>query len=132
MKTIEKNTDIGILILRVLVAGLLIFHGFGNLLSGYEFIKSMMAQSGLPEFIGYGAFIGEIVAPLLIILGYKERLASLLVASTMLVAILTTHANEILALNQFGGWAIELQAFYLFGAIAIFFTGGGKYVISDK
>ena len=63
MKTIEKNADFGILILRLLVAGLLMFHGFGNLISGYAFIKSMMLQSGLPEFLGYGAFIGEIIAP---------------------------------------------------------------------
>lgn len=132
MKTIEKNADIGILILRVMVAGLLIFHGFGNLLSGYTFIKSMMVQSGLPEFLGYGAFVGEIVAPVFIIIGYRERLASLFVAITMLVAILTTHAGEIFALNQFGGWAIELQAFYLFGAIAIFFIGGGKYALAKS
>ncbi|WP_298540889.1 DoxX family protein [uncultured Aquimarina sp.] len=132
MKTIEKNTDFGILILRVLVAGLLLFHGVGNFLNGYEFIKGMIGRSGLPEFISYGAFIGEIIAPLLIVIGYKERLASLFVALTMLAAILTTHANEIFALNQFGGWAIELQAFYLFGAIVIFFTGGGKYVLGNK
>ncbi len=88
-----------------------------------------MAQSGLPEFLGYGAFIGEIIAPFLIIIGYKARVASLFVAFTMLTAIATTHSGEILALNKFGGWAIELQAFYLFGALAIFFTGGGKYVI---
>ena len=132
MKTIEKNADIGILILRVMVAGLLIFHGFGNLLSGYTFIKSMMVQSALPEFLGYGAFIGEIVAPVFIIIGYRERLASLFVAITMLVAILTTHAGEIFTLNQFGGWAIELQAFYLFGAIAIFFIGGGKYALAKS
>ncbi|WP_350284764.1 DoxX family protein [uncultured Croceitalea sp.] len=132
MKTIEKNADIGVLILRLLVGGLILFHGFGNLLSGYTFIKSMMLQSGLPEFLSYGAFIGEIVAPIFLIIGYKERLASLFVALTMLVAILTTHSSEIFALNQFGGWAIELQAFYLFGAIAIFFTGRGKIAVSTK
>ncbi|MEO0572506.1 MAG: DoxX family protein [Bacteroidota bacterium] len=132
MKTIKKNLDLGILILRVIVSGLLLLHGFGNLTSGYTFIKSMMMQSGLPEFFSYGAFIGEIVAPLFIMLGYKERLASLFVAATIVVAILTTHASEIFALNQFGGWAIELQAFYFFGAIAIFFTGGGKYTLTTN
>ncbi len=132
MITIEKNTDLGIFILRVLVAGLLIFHGIGNLLGGYEFIKTMMSQSGLPEFMSYGAFIGEIIAPILIILGYRVRTSALFVAATMLIAILTTHAGEIFALNQFGGWAIELQAFYLFGAIAIFFSGGGKYALTNK
>ena len=131
MKTIEKNTDLGILIFRILVAGFLIFHGMGNLLSGYAFIKSMMVQSGLPEFMSYGAFIGEIIAPILIIIGYRARLSALFIALTMLIAILTTHAGEIFTLNQFGGWAIELQAFYLFGAIAIFFTGSGKYALND-
>ena len=129
MKTIEKRTDIGILIFRILVAGLLLFHGFGNLLSGYEFIKGVMAQSGLPKFLSYGAFVGEIIAPVFIIIGFKARLASLLLTLTMLIAILTAHAGEIFALNQFGGWAIELQAFYLFGAIAIFFTGAGRFSI---
>ena len=129
MKTIKKNTDTGILILRLLVGGLLLLHGFGNLLSGYTFIKSMMLQSKLPEFLAYGAFLGEIIAPILIILGYHARLSSVFVVLTMTVAILTTHATEIFALNQFGGWAIELQAFYLFGAIALFFTGAGKYAL---
>jgi len=132
MKTIEKNTDLGLLILRVLVASLLILHGFGNLMSNYAFIKSMMVNSGLPEFLSYGAFVGEIVAPVLIIVGYKERLASMLVAFTMLMAIATTHSTEIFQLNQFGGWAIELQAFYLFGALVIFFTGAGKYVANYR
>lgn len=132
MKTIEKNTDFGILILRVLVAALLLFHGIGNLLSGYTFIKNMMVQSGLPEFMSYGAFIGEIIAPILIILGYQARLSALFVALTMLIAIFTTHVGELFTLNQFGGWAIELQAFYLFGALAIFFTGSGKYALSNK
>lgn len=132
MKAIKNKTDIGILIFRVLVAVLLLFHGFGNLLSGYGFIKGMMTQSGLPELMSYGAFFGEIVAPIFIIIGFKERFASVIVALTMFIAILTTHTAEIFALNQFGGWAIELQAFYLFGAIAIFFTGAGKYSVSRK
>ncbi|MET1260687.1 DoxX family protein [Flagellimonas sp. DF-77] len=132
MKTIETKTDLGLLALRVLVAGLLIFHGIGNLLNGYAFIKSMMAQSGLPEFMAYGAFLGEIVAPVFMILGYKVRLASLLVAGTMLVAIFTTHLGDVFSLNQFGGWAIELQAFYLFGALVVFLVGAGNYAILAK
>ena len=132
MKTIETKTDLGLLALRVLVAGLLIFHGVGNLLNGYAFIKSMMAQSGLPEFMAYGAFFCEIVAPVFMILGYKVRLASLLVAGTMLVAIFTTHLGDVFSLNQFVGWAIELQAFYLFGALVVFLVGAGNYAILAK
>ncbi len=132
MRTIKKNEDLGNLLLRTLLASLLMLHGSGNLLSGYAFIKSVMAQSGLPEFLAYAAFIGEILAPIFIIIGYQERIASLFVATTILMAIFTAHVGEIFALNQFGGWAIELQAFYLIGAIVIFFNGAGDYVLLKK
>ncbi|MDW3192674.1 MAG: DoxX family protein [Cytophagales bacterium] len=127
---INKQTDKALLIIRVLVGLLLILHGFGNLLSGYAFIGSVMENTGLPKFFAYGAFIGEIVAPILLIIGYRARLASLALSFTMLVAILLAHSGDIFALNQFGGWAIELQAFYLFGGIAIFFSGAGKHALS--
>lgn len=129
MKTIKKDTDLGLLLLRTLVGGLLLLHGFGNLRDGYSFIQGVFAQNGLPEFLSYGAFFGEIVAPLLLILGVKPRLASGFIVLTMLVVILTSHSGEVFSLNQFGGWAIELQAFYLFGALALLFTGAGRYTL---
>ena len=129
IKLEKTHTDLGLLILRSTVAGLIFLHGIENLRGGYTFVKSMMANSGLPEFLAYGAFVGEIIAPILILVGYKTRISSLVIAWTMLVAIITTHAKDIFALNQFGGWAIELQAFYLFGAIAIFFAGAGRYTL---
>ena len=126
----EKNQGLAIFIQRVLVGFLLLFHGIANLSSGYAFIKSVFAGYGLPEFFAYGAFIGEIVAPLLIIAGYRTRLAALILAFNMLVATLLAHAGDIFALNQYGGWAIELQAFYLFGGIAVFFSGAGAFALS--
>lgn len=129
---INKQTDLALLIVRLTVGLLIMLHGFGNLLSGYEFIGSVMENSGLPKFFAHGAFIGEIIAPILMIIGYRTRLASLALSFTMLVAILLAHAGDIFALNQFGGWAIELQAFYLFGGIAIFFSGAGKHALSTS
>ena len=126
----EKNQGLAIFIQRVLVGFLLLFHGIANLSSGYAFIKSVFAGYGLPEFFAYGAFIGEIVAPLLIIAGYRTRLAALILAFNMLVATLLAHAGDIFALNQYGGWAIELQAFYLVGGIAVFFSGAGAFALS--
>ena len=129
---IKKQQDKGLLIIRLLVGVLIIFHGFGNLLSGYAFIGGVMENAGLPRLFAYGAFIGEIVAPILIIAGFRARGASLVLAFTMFVAILLVHAGEIFTLNQFGGWAIELQLFYLLGAIAIFFSGAGNYALSSS
>lgn len=126
----KKNENVALLIIRLLVGVLIIFHGFGNLLSGYEFITGVLSNAGLPGVFAYGAFFGEIVAPILIIIGYRLRIASLVLAFTMFVAIALAHTGDLFSLNQFGGWALELQGFYLFGAIALFYSGAGTYAVS--
>lgn len=94
--------------------------------SNYAFIKGLLEGVGIPSFLAYGVFIGEIIALVLIIIGYRARLASLTLAFSLLNAILLAHSSDIFSLNQFGGWGIELQALYLFGATTIFLTGPGK------
>jgi putative oxidoreductase len=42
----------------------------------------MLAGVGLPEFIAYGAYIGEVVGPILLILGLYGRIGAGLVAIT--------------------------------------------------
>ncbi|HRM78298.1 MAG TPA: DoxX family protein, partial [Aliarcobacter cryaerophilus] len=44
------NEDIGKLILRVSIAGLMLFHGFFKLFNGIDGIKYLVPQAGLPEF----------------------------------------------------------------------------------
>lgn len=129
---INKNQDTALLTLRVLVGALIMLHGFGNLLSGYAFITQVFEKAGLPGFFAYGAFFGEIIAPILLIIGYRTRLAGLTIAGTMFMAVMLVHGGEVFALNQFGGWAIELQAFYFFGAIALFFSGAGGIAVSKS
>jgi putative oxidoreductase len=132
MNTLEnfQNKDTGLLLQRLSICILILFHGIANLTSHYSFIKSLLNGIGIPEFVAYSVFIGEIIAPILIIIGWRTRLASLVLAINMLTAILMAHTSDIFTLNQFGGWGIELQALYLFGAIVIFLLGAGKYAIS--
>ena len=65
----KNNTDLGLLILRITVAGLMLFHGVAKL-SHLDGIKRMLSEVGLPEFIAYGVFITELIAPILMIIGY--------------------------------------------------------------
>ncbi|TXD71357.1 DoxX family protein [Aequorivita antarctica] len=134
MKTIEKThgRDLGLLLLRISIGILILFHGMANLNSDYTFIKSLLSDIGIPEFVAYSVFLGQIIAPILILIGWRARLASLVLALNMLTAILMAHSADVFTLNEFGGWAIELQGLYLFGAIEIFFLGAGKYAISTK
>ncbi|MCK0110243.1 DoxX family protein [Flavobacteriaceae bacterium S0825] len=132
MSTLEniQKKDIGLLIQRISIGILILFHGIANLTSNYSFIKNLLNGMGIPEFVAYSVFIGEIIAPILIIIGFRVRMASLVLAFNMLTAILMAHSSDIFTLNQFGGWGIELQGLYLFGAIIIFLLGAGKYAVS--
>jgi putative oxidoreductase len=56
-----------------------------------------------------------LVAPLLILAGVLTRLASLAVAGTMVMAVFLALESQVFALNQFGGWAVELNAFFSSG-----------------
>lgn len=132
MKLLEKNTDLGILILRLSVGILMLLHGIAKLSHGAEGIEQMLAASGLPSFIAYGVYVGEVIAPLLIILGLGTRAAAAIFAFNMIVAVAMAHAGDLLTLNATGGWMIELQALYFLGALALVFTGGGKYAVSNK
>ncbi len=127
----KKNNDLGLLIMRVSVGFLMLLHGIGKL-KGIGFVEDMFTVKGLPGFLANGIYITEIVMPILMIIGYRTRLASIVFATGVLVAIFLVHASDILKLNQYGGWEIELLGLFLFGAVALIFTGAGKYAVSTK
>ncbi len=128
----STNHNIGLLILRLTLGLLLLLHGIAKLIHGIDPIKGMVASTGLPAFLGYSVYIGEVIFPLLLIVGYRTRLAAIGFALNMVAAIHLAHAADVSQLNSGGGWGIELQALYLFGALALVFTGGGKYAISHR
>ncbi|WP_433812001.1 DoxX family protein [Flavobacterium johnsoniae] len=128
----RKNNDFGLLILRIAVGLLMLLHGIGKLGGGLEFISGMLEGKGIPGFIAYGVLIGEILAPILIIIGFRTRIGALLLAVNCLVAVLLVHSADIAKLSDTGGWAIELVGLYFFGALALFFTGGGSLAASKS
>ncbi len=132
MRTLDKNADLGLLILRVSIAGLMLFHGISKIFYGPGMIEQIVTGAGLPSFIAYGVYAGEVIAPLFILFGYATRVAALILAFNLVVATALVHTQQIFTLNDQGGWALELIGLYLFGALALVFTGGGKYALSLK
>ena len=65
------NEDLGKLILRLTVAGMILFHGIAKILdpSSLGFIEGMLSGFGLPSFIAYGVYVGEVIGPVMVILG---------------------------------------------------------------
>ena len=124
--------DVGKLILRVTLGVLVLFHGVAKLTGGVGGIGDMLEGMGLPAIFAYGVYLGEVVGPLLLIAGFYARIGAGLIFLNMVVAILLVHSNEILALNDHGAWAIELQGMYLFAALGLVLTGPGRFGINAK
>ena len=131
MNLSSLNVDTGQLILRLSVGGLMLFHGIAKVMhpGSLDFIGGMLAGYGLPAILAYAVYIGEIVAPLMVIVGFKARLGALLMVINMLFAILLVHTGDFFSLSEHGGWAIELQVFYLLSAAAVMFIGSGRMAV---
>jgi len=121
----------GKLLIRLTVGGLLLFHGAAKILhpDSLGFISKMLEGAGLPGDLAYGVYVGEIIAPLMIVLGIYCRLGGLVATVNMLFAIWLAHSADIFSLGEHGGWALELQGFYLFCSFALVFLGSGRYAI---
>ena len=127
----KRQVDIGLLLIRIAVAGLMLFHGIAKL-GQLDGIMGMLSKNGLPEFMAYGVYVTEIIAPILIFMGYRTRLASLAFFLGMLFIIGLAHASDIFVITDKGALKNELILLYSFGSLALFFTGGGKYALSSK
>ena len=119
------SEDIGKFLLRLTIGGLMLFHGMHKITHGNEQVGEIISRVGLPGFISSGVFIGEVIAPIMLILGLYVRLGGFLVAINMLAAILLVHTAELTKIGPGGGWMIELNALYLFGAVSIMLLGSG-------
>jgi putative oxidoreductase len=126
---IPATDDAGKLVLRVVLAILILFHGVSKVIGGVGFITGMVAKAGLPPAFGYLVYIGEVVAPVLILIGLFTRAAALIVVVNMIVALLLVHTKQFFSLSETGGWALELQGMYLASAVALALLGAGRYSI---
>lgn len=131
MVELLRNDALGKLVLRLTVGILMLFHGVSKVLhtGSVDFIGGALTGAGLPAVLAYGVYVGEIVAPLMIILGFHARLGGLIVVINMVFAIFLVHTGDLFSLTEHGGWRLELQGFYLFCALAIMFLGSGRMAI---
>lgn len=124
------NDDLAKLILRVALALLLLFHGVSKLIGGVGFITGMLADLGLPPALAYLVYLGEVIAPLMILIGVWTRPAALIVAGNMIVAVALVHLGELFTLSKTGGWALELQGLFFVAALAVALQGAGRYSLA--
>ncbi|MCC6531437.1 MAG: DoxX family protein [Burkholderiales bacterium] len=119
--------DLGRLILRLALGILVLLHGIAKIAGGPAGIVGLVEKAGLPGPLGYLVYLGEVLAPLLLIAGWWTRLAALVIAINMVVAVALVHQAELLIVTKNGGWALELQGMYFFSALALVFLGAGRF-----
>lgn len=124
--------DLGKLVLRLTLGILILLHGISKLLNGIGGIEGMVAAQGLPAFLAWAVYIGEVVAPLLLIFGIYTRLGGLLIVANMVVAITLAHSKELFTLTGSGGWSLELQGMFLATGLAVALLGAGRYSVGGR
>lgn len=117
------------LILRVMVGGLMLFHGIHKATNGIAPIKGMLTTHHFPEMLGYGVYVGEILAPIFLIIGWKSRWWAGIIVFNMIVAIYLAHSKAFFTVSAQGAWIIETPLLFLLASLVIVLTGSGKYAI---
>ena len=128
----SAGVDVALLILRVVLGLLILLHGDNKLPPPPEFLITALSARWLPSVLAYGVYLGEIVGPILIIVGIWTRLGALLIVANMIVAVLVAHTGDLFHINKQGGYQLELQAMYLFTAVALTLTGAGRYSVGGR
>ena len=126
------SQDTGKLILRLTLGILLLLHGIAKLMGGVSGIEKMLEGVGLPSFVALGAYVGEVLAPLLVLTGFYARVGAAMIVVNMLFAVGLVHQADLATLTKGGGYALELQAFFLFTALALALMGPGRFSINRR
>ncbi len=130
--SLNKYSDIGILIIRISVGLIFIFiHGLGKITAGppmWERLGKSMSTFGinfLPEFWGFMSAFTEFFVPMFLIIGFLFRPATLLLTLNMMVAT-SVHLKN---LDPWGKVAYPMMMIFLF--LSLFIIGPGKYSIDE-
>ena len=93
------------------------------------FWSGLHGPAGMPGPVAYLVYVGEVLAPLLVILGLWTRPAALVIAINMIFAVGLAHLDQLGSLGKTGGWALELQGMYFFSALALSLIGAGRFSV---
>ena len=118
--------NLALAILRIGASAMLLTHGIPKL-------QMLFADTiSFPDPLGVGALLslilatlGEVVAPIFIIIGYRTKIASIFPMAVMTVALLLVHFND-----PFG--RKEKAALYLLAFLVVFLAGPGRYSIDKR
>lgn len=122
----SKNLDIALLVLRISIASMMLFHGIPKLMQLFNEGAIQFADPiGLGENVSFLlAVFAEFFCSILILFGVGTRLAVIPLIVTMLVAVFIVHAAD-------GFGKIEIALHYILVYVVLLIAGSGRYSL-DK
>jgi putative oxidoreductase len=119
------NTDLAALFLRIILGGLMMYHGYPKLTGFGEMINTF------PDLIGIGGKLSlvllvfaEFFCGLFLILGLFTRLSTLPILIAMIVAFFVAHSEDPFQTK-------ELAFVFLLLSIVVFILGSGRYSLDS-
>lgn len=119
-----KLQDLGLLAVRLLAGGMMLTHGIPKIdrLLGEGPVKFADPFGLGPEISLVLVLFAEVACSILVMIGFKTRLATLPLLVTMLVAAFLIHGAD-----PFGEKELSLTFFTLF--LSILISGSGRYSV---
>jgi len=124
-KNFWTNTDVGLLLIRLVFFSTFFLHGFHKLTHGIADGFQILVGGGLPGQLMYFVYISEVLAPVLILLGIYTRISILTIIVTMIVIFYVLPFPA--GLGVHGELNIEVHLYFTVIPLALFFTGPGRY-----
>jgi putative oxidoreductase len=115
------NTDLGILLLRLVFGGLFTWHGY-DALNHYKLYLSMSQSTiGLGAAFEFNLVVfSQFICGLMIVAGLLTRLAVIPIFISMAVAFFVAHKGQAFMMK-------ELPFAYLLLSLPVFVLGSGRY-----
>ncbi|MDP4552880.1 DoxX family protein [Alkalihalobacillus macyae] len=124
----QKAVSYGLLVARVVLGIIMLAHGIQKWM-GIEGVVGMFEDMiGLPGFLAYVTAAVELVGGLALIIGFKVRIASILIGIIMIGAIVTVKIPMVgfFGNGQMAGWEYDLSLL----ALAVLLSLSGSHLFS--
>ena len=126
----KSKTDLAILLLRLFIGGMFFLHGIGKpMVAGMEQVIQNFNQNNFPAWTAYLSVIIEVIAGIMLLLGWKTRYAALSLFPVSIGILIYHFPNGWVFQSQGGGY--EYPQLIIISLIVLFLIDGGRYAI-DK
>lgn len=130
MQALEKLKPVSLLVLRVALGVIFIFHGYPKILADPKFWVGAFAHMGFPPYFAYISGVLEFFGGILLILGLFTRVTALLLAIEMGIALVKVHIPQSgLHFSSIGKF--ELPLALCGGAFALAAVGAGLISVDN-